>query len=412
LETIRELIKSEGTAAVYVTHDLAVVSEIATRVAVMYDGLIVEEAPTRAVLSQAAHPYTKRLVLSTPSVTRRRELVGIPGKPLNPKERPTGCPFAARCTYVEPRCMDDLPALEVVDVDHRSRCLRSRFVRSDTTLSGLRSGSSWDGTAETGEAKAQPLLTLAGVYASYGQDPVLHEVDLSISEGECLALVGESGSGKTTLARCVIGIHPDTVEGYIGFGGSSLPWPAKSRAAAARREIQYIFQNPQGSLNPRHTIGEIVAEPLLTFDIADSAGERRARVRDLLSRVALPADYQYRYPNQLSGGERQRVAIARALAAQPRLLVCDEITSSLDVSIQASILELLGQLRNQSNLTILFITHNLGIVRAIADEIVILEHGVIVERGPAERTLDAPAHPYTRELLANTPVMADVGAES
>jgi peptide/nickel transport system ATP-binding protein len=218
-----------------------------------------------------------------------------------------------------------------------------------------------------------------------------------------VALVGESGSGKTTLARCISGLHPDLVEGNLLFANKEIGWAARQRTVKVRREVQYIFQNPHASLNPRHTVGRSIAAPLQTFELVDGAAARRARVRELLERVALPTDYENRYPSQLSGGERQRVAIARALAAEPRLLVCDEITSSLDVSIQASILQLLGELRRDSDLTMLFITHHLGLVRAVADQIVILNGGRVTERGPAGDVLDSPRDPYTVELLANTP---------
>ncbi|MGX7678534.1 ABC transporter ATP-binding protein [Jatrophihabitans sp. DSM 45814] len=417
LDTIRDLISSEDAAAIYVTHDLTVVGSIANRVGVMYSGMLVEEARTEAVLSHSAHPYSRRLVLATPSSRQRRELVGIPGTPLSPKHRADGCPFAPRCTYVEQQCLDSIPALVSTGVDHRSRCRRAEFVQGHAE--GARPSSALSGRSIWQERRREdrlneiaPLMSVSGVTASYGTHTVLHDVSLSIGEGECLALVGESGSGKTTLARCVSGIHNDTIDGTLEFRGKPLDWRAKHRRPAELREIQYIFQNPHASLNPRHTIGRIVAQPLKTFDLGGPSGDRRSRVRQLLERVALPPDYEHRYPSQLSGGERQRVAIARALAAQPRLLVCDEITSSLDVSIQASILELLGQLRQDTNLTLLFITHHLGLVRAIADQIVILNRGVVVEHGAAAAILDAPADPYTVELLANTPVMTSARAVS
>ncbi|MCW2523515.1 MAG: peptide transporter ATP-binding protein, partial [Frankiales bacterium] len=346
LETIRELISTEDAAAVYVTHDLTVVGSIANRLGVMYSGLLVEEARTEAVLSRSAHPYSRRLVMATPSPSQRRELVGIPGAPLSPKDRGAGCPFADRCSFVEQQCLTTLPPFTAVETDHRSKCHRAEFVRSHAEGARPLRASIWQERSRAERAvEAAPVLAVSAMTAAYGEHAVLHDVSLSVSEGECLALVGESGSGKTTLARCVSGIHPDSVTGQLTFSAQSLAWTANRRPAAALREIQYIFQNPHASLNPRHTIGRIVAQPLKTFELVEHAAGRRARVRELLERVALPASYEHRYPSQLSGGERQRAAIARALAAQPRLLVCDEITSSLDVSIQASILELLGQLR-------------------------------------------------------------------
>jgi peptide/nickel transport system ATP-binding protein len=256
------------------------------------------------------------------------------------------------------------------------------------------------------------LLIASNVGAHYGRTQVLHDVSLTVREGTCLALVGESGSGKTTLARALSGLHPGTISGELAFDGEDVPWRARKRRPAVLKDIQYVFQNPLASLNPRHPVGRIIAQPLLTFGLEGSSRERRLRVRELLDRVALPAEYEHRYPAQLSGGERQRVAIARALAAEPRVLVCDEVTSSLDVSIQASILQLLGRLREDSNLTMVFITHHVGLVRAIADDLVILYGGRVVERGAASQVLDRPTDPYTVELLSNTPRMEELPAQA
>ena len=413
LDTIRGVITSEQAAALYVTHDLAVVSELANRVGVMYSGMLVEEAAAADVLHRSAHPYTQHLVLATPSVTQREELVGIPGTPLSPRDRKEACPFAPRCKYAEPDCTQAVPGLLPVRIDHWSRCRRSALVQTETGRARRSSGrGAWHQETTAPEAAPGALLSVSGLDASYGQHPVLHDVDLTVPLGACVALVGESGSGKTTLARCVSGIHPQPVSGALTFAGLPLAWGAAGRPQTARQAIQYIFQNPYASLNPRLTIGRIVAQPLDTFSLEPGSAARRERLRELLERVSLPADYEHRYPNQLSGGERQRVAIARALAAEPQLLVCDEITSSLDVSIQASILELLGQLRTDTNLTMLFITHHLGLVRAIADQVVILRGGRVVERGAATEVLDRPAEPYTIELLADTPSLSEIGFSS
>jgi oligopeptide/dipeptide ABC transporter ATP-binding protein len=410
LATIQELIASENAAAVYVTHDLSVVGSIANRIAVMYAGTLVEEAAATTIFARPAHPYTRRLVLATPTAAHRRELAGIPGAPPNPRNRTDGCAFAPRCEFREAACMKQPPQLVPVEPHHRARCLRTELVRARV--------SDWSGhptrpSIWQERIAVQPaLLSLTGINAWYGPYQVVHDVNLSLRAGTCLALVGESGSGKTTIARCLSGLHPERVSGQMLFAGSNVPWQAGKRQSATMREVQYIFQNPLASLNPRHTIGRIIAAPLATFGLCGRGIQRRLRVRELLERVALPADYEHRYPTQLSGGERQRVAIARALAAEPRLLVCDEITSSLDVSIQASILQLLGQLRLDENLTLLFITHNIGLVRAIADDVVILNGGRIVEGGRAADILDRPADPYTRDLLSNTPSLDEVMALS
>jgi len=405
LETIRELIATEHAAAVYVTHDLAVVAGLADRLGVMYAGMLVEEAPTGSVVGRPAHPYTRRLILATPSVRERRGLAGIAGTPLNPRDRQEACAFAGRCEFAQAACTAVLPVLEPVGPDHRVRCLRAAFVQG--AGAGLsQNGALW--TAPPASDAGGAILDVRSLSASYGRGPVLHAVDLAVEEGECVALVGESGSGKTTLARCIAGLHAGQASGGMRFEGRDVDLSARSRPPDLRRSIQYVFQSPAASLNPRRTVAQSISLPLDVFGLGDAS--RRARVRELLARVAVDPTYEARYPNQLSGGERQRVAIARALAAEPRLLVCDEITSSLDVSIQASILELLGRLRRDMRLTLLFITHHLALVRTIADRVVIIRHGRIVEHGPVADVLDRPRDPYTLELLANTPVLAAAGA--
>ncbi|HEX3513052.1 MAG TPA: ABC transporter ATP-binding protein [Trebonia sp.] len=409
LHTIRELIRDEQAAAVYVTHDLTVVSSIASRIAVMYSGMLVEQAPSNVALTRSAHPYTRRLVLATPDASRRRALVGISGAPLSPRDRPQGCAFASRCEFVEAACREQVPPPQPVLNDHIVRCHRADFVQRQAGRVTAANASVWQ---ERAVAEEEAVLSARDVNAFYGHAQVLYDVDLAVREGTCLALVGESGSGKTTLARSLSGLHPDALSGTLSFAGQELPWPARKRRPEALKSVQYVFQNPLASLNPRHTIGQIIAQPLINFGLAGSARARRLRIRELLERVSLPAEYEHRYPGQLSGGERQRVAIARGLAAEPRLLICDEVTSSLDVSIQASILELLGRLRVESNLTMVFITHHIGLVRAIADDLVILNRGVVVERGPASQVLDQPTDSYTAELLSNTPHMEALPAQA
>jgi peptide/nickel transport system ATP-binding protein len=407
LDTIRELIRDEQAAAVYVTHDLSVVSSIATRLAVMYSGVLVEQAPASTLLAAPAHPYSRHLVLATPDAGRRRQLVGIPGAALRPRDRGQGCAFTVRCGFAEAACHEEMPAAHTVGAGHTARCRRAEHVLRQAAPAGASAGSHvW----QERMAHEQAMLSASGLSASYGSTPILHDVGLAVREGTCLALVGESGSGKTTLARCLSGLHHGTVTGSLSIDGEPTQWAARLRSREVLKDVQYIFQNPLASLNPRHTLGKIIAQPLVNFGITGSARQRRLRVRELLERVSLPADYEHRYPAQLSGGERQRVAIARALAAEPRLLVCDEITSSLDVSIQASILQLLGRLREDANLTMVFITHNIGLVRAIADDLVVLAHGAVVEHGAASQVLEQPAHSYTVELLSNTPRLADVPA--
>jgi peptide/nickel transport system ATP-binding protein len=245
------------------------------------------------------------------------------------------------------------------------------------------------------------VLTVRELSARYGQVPVLHGISIALQARECLALVGESGCGKTTLARCIAGLHP-AFAGDVLLRDRPLAHRARDRSAAERRQVQYVFQSPYASLNPRRTIGQIVARPLHLFERLAFAA-LRDRVAALLEQVALGPSFIDRYPDQLSGGERQRVAIARALAAGPTVLVCDEVTSALDVSVQAAIVELLGRLQQTMQLSLLFVTHNLALIRTIADQAVVMSRGRIVEAGPVARIFVSPTADYTRELLASTP---------
>jgi peptide/nickel transport system ATP-binding protein len=245
------------------------------------------------------------------------------------------------------------------------------------------------------------LLAVRELHAWYGRHPVLHDVNIALDAGECVAVVGESGSGKTTLARCVAGLHP-RFSGQLMLADQALEHQARERPRAQRRAIQYVFQSPYASLNPRRTVGQIVARPLrVFFDLQRS--ETRERVVAHLERVALSSGLIDRYPDQLSGGERQRVAVARALAAEPQILVCDEITSALDVSVQAALVELLAELQRSMNLGLLFITHNLALIRTVADRVAVMSAGRIVESAAVESVFVSPKADYTRELLANTP---------
>jgi peptide/nickel transport system ATP-binding protein len=254
---------------------------------------------------------------------------------------------------------------------------------------------------------ASPLLSVGALNASYGYVSVLRNVALDVGTHECVALVGESGSGKTTLARCIAGLHARH-DGQLQFQGRPLAHGLRAREQLQRRAIQYVFQNPYASLNPRRTIGASIARPMhIFFDL--SAAEIRARVGLMLERVSLDAAMADRFPDQLSGGERQRVAVARALAAEPDLLVCDEITSALDVSVQAAIVELLADLRRSMGLSLLFVTHNLALIRTIADRVAVMSGGSIVELAPTRRVFEQPEAQYTRELLANTPGLTVTG---
>ena len=405
LSTVRELATLHDVAALYVSHDLAVVATLAERVAVMYAGRVVEIGGAEELFTSAGHPYTRRLVGAIPRLTGGRSLVGIPGHAVSPGRRPPGCSFAPRCTLRIDQCEAAMPPLLPVGPGHAVRCIRAELVLAEAQS---RVGDPID--MPGADEAEQPALSLTDVVASYGQNEILHSVSLSLAHHECLALVGESGSGKTTIARAIAGLHRNWT-GTIALGGTKLPPAARQRSSEARRQVQYIFQNPYGSLNPRHTIGQIVGQPLRVFGTA-SGREADQRIADMLERVSLTASYARRYPDQLSGGERQRVAIARALVCDPTVLICDEVTSALDVSVQAAIVELLGNLQRDLGLSMLFITHNLPLVRSIAQRVAVLSQGNIAELGETAQVLTDPQAPYTRQLLADTPSLETATSEA
>jgi peptide/nickel transport system ATP-binding protein len=395
LETVRDLCKAHGVAALYVSHDLSVVVALATQVAVMYAGRVVEMGPTNALFTRAAHPYTRRLVEAIPELSGKHALVGIPGTAPRPGRRPVGCFFAPRCTFVRDQCNVAFPPLENVSARHDVRCFQHAAVLAESI-------------AARPAARARPeleihdaLVAVQSVQASHGTRQVLFDIDLVVRPRECVALVGESGSGKTTLARCIAGLHTN-YEGEIFFRGDPLSCGSRARDPDTRRTIQYVFQSPYNSLNPRKTIGQIVGQPLqLFFDYRGA--EARRRIEETLETVQLSPSVLDRYPQQLSGGERQRAAIARALIANPQLLVCDEVTSALDVSVQAAIIDVLAELQRGLGIGLLFVTHNLALIRTISQEVAVMSMGRIVERGLVEDVLESPQAEYTKKLLSDTP---------
>ena len=393
LDTVRSLCRSYGVAAVYVSHDLAVVGGLVAEVAVMYAGRIVEIGPTGKVFGEPVHPYTRGLLAAVPSPGRAQVLAGIEGQPPRPGRRGRGCSFAPRCAYVISECRAEPPPPVLID-SREVRCIRAAEV--------LSAGAAQPAAVGGPETDASsPALSLRAISAQYGRTTVLSDVGLDVPPEWCVALVGESGSGKTTLARCIVGLHSNWT-GEITFQGARLAPRLRDRPRDALRRIQYIFQNPYTSLNPRKTIGQIVAQPLEEL-LGLPFRERSARAAQALEDVSLGGDFLSRYPDQLSGGERQRVAIARALVVQPDLLICDEVTSALDVSVQAVIVEELRRLQRERHLAMLFITHNLALVRSIAQHAVVLRDGAVVESGPVEQVLEHPSHEYTARLMADVP---------
>jgi peptide/nickel transport system ATP-binding protein len=402
LDTIRSLCRAYGVAAVYVSHDLAVVGGLVSEVAVMYSGRIIEIGPTAKVFGDPLHPYTRGLLGAVPSPVMAASLTGIDGQPPRPGRRPAGCSFAPRCGFATDECRSDQPA--PVPVDSRAvRCVRVAQIKASA---GPASAALSRRAASDGEAL---VLSVRGVSAGYGRKTVLSGVSLDVPADSCVAVVGESGSGKTTLARCIVGLHGNWT-GDIAFEGAPLAAAARDRPRQVLRRVQYVFQNPYTSLNPRKTVGQIVAQPLEQY-LRLGYRERSQRAAQALADVSLGADFLPRYPDQLSGGERQRVAIARALAVEPDLLICDEVTSALDVSVQAVIVELLRARQAERRIAMIFITHNLALMRSIAQSVVVLRAGVVVESGPVEQVLEHPADPYTIRLMEDVPRLAFPGVK-
>jgi peptide/nickel transport system ATP-binding protein len=394
LATVRDLCRTHGVAALYVTHDLAVVANLADRVAVMYAGRVVEQGPTAELFARAAHPYTRHLLAAVPDMAGQREIAGLPGRAPSPGRRPIGCTFAERCEAATEECREAFPPAFTVGTSHWARCFHAGAA---ITPPHYQIG---DSVRRRELPPADAALTLRSVSAGYGDITVVRDVDLQIAPGECLALVGESGSGKTTVSRSVGGLHHEW-SGEILLGPAPLKRSARDRTVEQRQKIQYVFQNPYSSLNPRRLVGDSVARPLMIGN--STAAEAKRVVAEMLERVSLSAAYADRYPDQLSGGERQRVAIARGLVCRPDVLVCDEITSALDVLVQAAIVELLATLQHDLGLSMFFVTHNLPLVRSFAHRVAVMADGRIVEVGPTERVLTEPEQEYTKRLLADTP---------
>jgi len=393
LHTIHDMCRTYGTAAVYISHDMAVVAELADRIAVMYSGRIVEIGNTAEVLANSSHPYTSRLLLAVPDLDAHRPMVGIPGHAPSPMARPSGCAFAPRCPLADDHCHSEAPPSTDVGPRHTVRCFHA-----DQSLPPTSSSITF--TAAVRHPGRVPVIEVRALQAGYGRTRVLEDINLSVFSGECVALLGESGSGKTTLSRCIAGLHTE-FSGQLLLDGDSIAKGSFKRSKEQRRRIQYIFQNPYESLNPRRTVRDLILQPVTA--VRGRVKNPQKVVNDALEHASLRPDHGDRYPDQLSGGERQRVAIARALATEPDVLVCDEISSALDVSVQSSLVDLLRSLQSEMGLTLLFITHNIALARNIAQQIAVLEAGRIVEHGAVEDVFANPQHSYTRSLMKATP---------
>ena len=401
LATVRDLCATHGVAALYVSHDLAVVATLSQRVAVMYAGRVVEQGPARELFERSAHPYTRRLVRAIPDIAGRSALEGIPGRAPSPGKRPDGCFFAPRCELRLEQCEAELPP-ERLGGRLARRALHPRrgghgAARRRSRSPAARSSSCNEAAVDLDPRAARRLRGAHGAARRHarGRAARVPRARRRVGLGQDDARAQRRGpAAPHAPARCC--------------SAASISSPGvRGRTREQRRAIQYVFQSPYSSLNPRRTIGQIVRRPLDLFERGSSRDTER-KVGEALERVSLGAHYANRYPEELSGGERQRVAIARALVANPQVLICDEVTSALDVSVQAAIVQLLRGLQEEMGLTMLFVTHNLALVRSIAQRVAVMSAGRIVELGPTEQVLGAPEVEYTKRLLADTPSLAPV----
>jgi len=393
---LARLRRERGMGVLFVTHDLSVVEEHASRVHVLYAGRSVEWGAAARFFAHPAHPYSQALLASVARVGRAR-LRTIPGTLPEPEARPPGCRFAPRCAYRQPPCDDGYPAPRPVS-GTLACCLYPQEVPQSDLETAL---------PELPAASPRTLLDVEDVTVRYGRRPLfgaapaasLQGATLRLGEGECLGVVGESGSGKSTLGRAIL--QMTAYEGRILLDGHDLGRLRGPERARQRRRVQVVFQDPRESLNPRMTIAQSVGEPLRLA--GRSASERRAAVGGLLERVGLPAALADRLPGSVSGGQAQRIAIARALAAEPDIIVLDEPTSSLDVSTQAMLLNLLKDLSRERGLAYVFISHDLAAVSYLAHRIAVLRAGRIVELADTATLLARPGSEYTAALLEAAP---------
>ncbi len=417
LDLLRDLQRSRGMALLLITHDLAVVSEMAQQVAVMYAGQIVEMAPRAAFFDRPAHPYSQRLFAALPGggEGRRKPLATIPGTVPALTQAFHGCRFVERCDQALEVCRARAPELLAVGDGQQVRChlytpgqVRGAAARS---LCAVPAATAQDASTE----RDGPLLKVEGLRVHFpirkglfkrvvGRVHAVDGVDMEIASHRTLALVGESGCGKTTVGRGILQLlRPDG--GRVLFGAEDLVALPAGRLRERRRDIQIIFQDPYASLNPRMRVRDIIAEGIAALHVEADETLLEVRIDAILSRVGLDEQMKWRYPHEFSGGQRQRIAIARALAVEPKLIVCDEPTSALDVSVQAQILNLLKDLQARLGLAYLFITHNIAVVEYLAHEVAVMYLGRIVERGSVSDVLRGPAHPYTQALLSAVPAV-------
>ena len=403
LDLVTALRAEFATSVLFISHNLAVIAKMCDRVGVLYAGELVEEGPAREVFEQPRHPYTVGLLRCIPRRGQRKDhgrLDTIPGFQPPPGHTLTGCVFAPRCSIVEDRCRAAPPPSFPINPAHTSRCYRHELAPD------LPRSTPVDMTLPATTDEAEPMARLMNLSKTFtsggGAVHALAGVNLDLLRGQTLGLVGESGSGKTTLARVLLGLIPPDQGADVELDDKPLPADVRRRSRDQLKSLQIVFQNPDSALNRRHTVRRLISRPLTK--LAGLSGERlRERVADLIRSVRMEERQLSLRPSQLSGGLKQRVAIARAFGSGPRLVVCDEPTSALDVSVQAAILNLLADLQAKEQVSYLFISHDLGVVRYLSDRIAVLYLGRVMEVGPAETVFAGPHHPYTEALLSAVP---------
>ncbi len=414
LDLIKDLMEEYNTAVLYITHNLGVVARISNQVGVLYAGEIMEEGSITQVFKNNLHPYTRGLLGCVPRVdTNKRDisLKAIPGYIPRPDNLPRGCIFAPRCDLVEEACTVERPPLVEAEEGHLTACRRFEELKkignvvADTRAGGSKDDKLGDLVLEARNIKKY-FTAAAGLSALWqrGRSVIKAVDDISIRmrRSFTMGIVGESGCGKTTLARCLIGLEEAT-SGEIELEGELLPYSVAKRPPEILKKMQMVFQNPDASLNPQHPAGSSVARPLILLRNL-SRKEVGDKVKELFQAVNLPEEFIERLPHELSGGEKQRVAIARAFAADPALMICDEPISSLDVSVQASLMNLLVDLQESRGASYLFISHDLAAVRHLSDWIAVVYLGRLWEIGSAEDVFVPPYHPYTEALLSAIPI--------
>jgi peptide/nickel transport system ATP-binding protein len=419
LDLLARLQAERGMAMLLITHDLGVVARMAHRVGLLYAGELIETGSREDFFFAPLHPYAQRLFAALPdSTVRGKTLDALPGGVPTFDRSFTGCRFAPRCPRVFERCQTNAPDWSVV----KGRSVRCHLYEDGGEAPARRQIA--DGMVKTAASpcpsSGSPMLEVDKLAVHFpvkkgllrrtaGWVRAVDGVSLRLEEGRTLALVGESGCGKTTVGRAILQLTPPTA-GEMTFDGAPLRFHDRAAVRGMRRAVQMVFQDPFASLNPRLCIGDILEEGMVSLGVGGDTETRRHTVDDLLTRVGLLPEMRWRYPHEFSGGQRQRIAIARALAVSPRVVICDEPTSALDVSVQAQLLNLMCELQRERGLAYLFITHNLAVVRYMADEVAVMYLGRIVEQGPAAQVLEVPVHPYTRMLLAAVPRI-DTAAE-